>query len=285
MNGPLVGFSMHPRWVFAGTPADFLKPLQDVGLEAVEFGLDINDADWPRFEPLMEECRRLGLALCFHAPYLPPYNLCGFAGQDRVQVEIDYAPTLDIAARYGPAPVVIHGANSTTRPRHDLFADTVAFLKWALERYPSLTFALENLISGPQRVKIGSNRPEVLSIVEEIDDPNLGICWDLGHDVMNDIFDLPTRGWLRHVCHAHLHDVNEQGVDHFPLMYGRVPYERWLPALVKAGFQGIISLELKGEQLAFLEPAATIDVLISSIAEIRHLLSREEEVKDDKHKS
>jgi len=253
MSNILIGFSMHPRWAYGATLAGFLEPLRTAGLGALEFVLDDNDADWPQFGPLMERCQRLGFVSCFHAPYRSPYTVTGFAGRGQAQVQADYAPMLDIAARFGPATVVVHGAHSAIRPRPELVADTAAFLRWALDRYPSLTLALENLTLDPGRTKIGAgNRDELLRIVEEIDDPRLGICWDLGHDVMNDCYDLPDEIWLRRVCHVHLHDVNEQGVDHYPLIYGRTPYETWLPALAKAGFAGIVGLELKGRQLVAL---------------------------------
>ena len=272
MNRPLVGFSMHPRWIYGSTLAGFLGRLRTAGLEALEFGLDANDADWPCFEPMMDDCRLLGFSLCFHAPYKPPYTIAGFAGHGRANIEADYAAMLDVAARFGDTTVVIHGAQSATRPQQELNADTVAFLRWALGRYPSLTLALENLVFDPDKVKIGADRTEVLRIVEEINDSRLGICWDLGHDVVNGCYDLPNQAWLQHICHAHLHDVSDQGVDHYPLIYGRVPIKAWLPALLRAGFSGIVSLELKGGQLASLEPEQIMEMLIDSTSEVHRLL-------------
>ena len=273
MSNTRVGFSMHPRWTYGTTLMGFLEPLRAAGLKALEFGLDVNDADWPRFEPLMDECQRLGFDLCFHAPYRRPYTISGFSGRERARIADDYAPMLEIAARFGPAAVVIHGACSATRRQEKLRADTVAFLRWALERYPSLTLALENLTLDANRIKIGANsRPELSRIVGEIEAPRLGICWDLGHDVVNDCYDLPDKTWLRRVCHVHLHDVSEQGVDHYPLMYGRVPYQLWLPALVETGFEGIVTMELKGGQLAFMEPPRIMEILAKNVAEIHGML-------------
>jgi len=263
---------MHPRWAFGEALPGFLEPLRTAGLQALEFELWDGDPDWPRFLPLMEECQRLGLEPCFHAPYRGSYNIVGFTRERREEIQAAFAPLLDVAARFAPAPVVIHGAWSETRPRETLYTDTVVFLEWMLDHYPALVLALENLVPNPHRVKVGATRAEILRIVEEVGDHRLGLCWDMGHDVLAGRLSLPEDAFLRHVVHVHLHDIDENGTDHYPLLYGRVPYRAWLPALVQAGFGGIVTLEIKGGQLAHLKLEQTMQALTASIAEIARLL-------------
>ncbi len=272
MRKPEVGFSMHPRWAFAQALLGFLGPLREAGLRALEFELWDRDPDWPRFLPLMENCQRLGFRLCFHAPYRPPYSIAGFAGERRAEIEAAYAPMLDVAARFPPASLVVHGAWSETRPHDALRADTVAFLRWVLERYPGLMPALENVVPDPRRIKIGTTRVEVLEIVEEVGNQRLGICWDMGHDVKAGRLDTPPAAWLSRVVHVHLHDIDGRGVDHYPLLYGQVPYPVWLPALLRSGFDGIVTLEIKGNQLAHLGVERITRVLLHSITEVARSL-------------
>jgi sugar phosphate isomerase/epimerase len=272
VNQHEVGFNMHPRWAFGERLLDFLGPLRAAGLRALEFELWDGDPDWPRLLPLMEDCRRMGFKLCFHAPYRRPHNVAGFAGERREGIWDDYGPMLDIAARFAPASVVIHGAWSETRSREALYADTIAFLEWVLERYSSLVLALENLVPHPHQVKIGTTRAEILGIVEEVDDRRLGLCWDMGHDAKAGRLTTPDAAWLRRVVHVHVHDIDENGTDHYPLLYGRVPYHTWLPALVQAGFRGIVTLEIKGDQLAHLEFEQVRRILVASVAEAARLL-------------
>ena len=277
MNQPGVGFSMHPRWAFGGALSDFLEPLRAAGLRALEFGLWDYDPDWPRFLPLMEDCRRLGFALCFHAPYLAPYTIAGYAGKRREEIQAAYAPMFDIAARFAPTTVVIHGAGQEKgRSLDRLRADTMAFLEWALARYPGLTLALENLVPNPSLHRVGPIREELLQVVTHIDSPRLGICWDMGHDARAGHADTPDAAWLQHGVHAHLHDINEDGIDHYPLLYGRVPYPVWLPALARAGFSGVVTLEIKGSYLSHLEFEQVKRILSASIAEVAwHLTALE----------
>jgi len=88
-----------------GCPTEFMTPEQIVA----EYGWD-GDPDWPRFLSLIEDCRRRRFELSFHAPYRRPHSITGFAGGRHEEVQAGYAPMLDIAARFAPAPVVIHGA-------------------------------------------------------------------------------------------------------------------------------------------------------------------------------
>jgi len=266
-----VGFSMHPNWVRGLlSPHTFLDPLRAAGLTALEFELDSNDPNWSEFAPLMETCRELGYHLCFHAPYRGQRTIAGFADEGGEEMARTLAPLYDVAAQYGPATIVVHGAKSVPaeRSRDLLYADTLAFLDWALDQYPTLTLALENLSPNPDVIKIGDSRAELLHIVREIEHPSLGICWDIGHDVGAGRVEAPGPLWLRQVRHVHIHDLNDEGQDHFPLMYGHVRPEHWLPPVIRAGFDGVVTLELNGHRCAFLWPDQIMPALVNSISAI-----------------
>ena len=268
-----IGFSMHPLWAEGENLDAFLEPLEAAGLTALEFTIHATDRYWPRFEPLIAACAARGLTLCFHAPYLPPYTLVGFSEDQRAAVQADYEPMLDLAARYGPTTVVVHGPGSETRPREALVADTVAFFQWALPNYPQLTFTLENLVYKRDLDRIGEDRAEMLQIAQEVDHERFGFCWDMGHDIMDE---RPVSGlsdeWKRLVRHVHVHDVNQDNHDHYPLVHGRVPYEKWLAELLAIGFTGIVSLEIKGYQLGHLGQDRVRELLRLSVAKVAQAL-------------
>lgn len=276
-----VGFSMHPRWASAENAATFLEPLREAGLSAVEFELDSNDAHWPEFPPLIETCRDMGFTLCFHAPYRAPHTIAGFAGSQRDEIIQPLGPIYDVAAKYGPATIVIHGAKDALRPRALLCADTVAFLQWVLDTYSELTVALENLNPDPAANKIGCDRAEVKRIVQKVDHPRLGICWDVGHDVNGGARRLPRAKWLGLVRHVHIHDLDDRGLDHYPLIYGKVVAERWLPPLARAGFAGTITLELNGARCGFLWPDRIASALVGSVRAIHEALHATEGKEDE----
>lgn len=270
-----VGFSMHPRWSDGVGLEGFLSPLRAAGLTVLEYELDKNLDMWESFPRQMMEAQNLGMQLSFHAPYRVPYNLVGFSGGQREKIEKLYREMLDIAsalaARDGVIKtVVIHAATAPKPARvDDLVADTVSFLRWACDAYSNLLLALENNhpASGNQ-VKVGVARDGVLGIVSAVRHPRLRVCWDMGHDYLSGSPVLPEPEWLAEVAHVHVHDVNDSGVDHYPLVYGNVPYQPWLRALKQTGMKGSVVLELKGNQLKDWPPDQIQSALIDSVRAI-----------------
>jgi sugar phosphate isomerase/epimerase len=252
MQSPQLGFNFHPKWLALTTSAEaFLRPLQKAGITAVEFTLHPTDSEWRAFPTLIAECQRLGLRCHFHAPYDDPYNVAGFSGEAREEVEALYRPAIALAVHFaalndGPTTLVVHGARATDRSHAQLLQDTVAFLEWLLSQSAGLRVAVENLPLHPALIKIGTSHRDLMEIVESVRTPDVGICWDLGHDVLLGATSPPNRAFLRQVIHVHVHDIDAEGVDHYPLVYGRVPYRSWLRPLVKEGFAGCVTLEVSG---------------------------------------
>jgi len=254
-GSPQLGFSFHPRWLSqTGSAEAFLRPLQEAGLSAVEFTLHPADPDWEAFPPLIAECQRMGLRCHFHAPYMDPYNVAGFSGDMREEVEALYRPAIALAKRFavqndGPTALVVHGARAANRSHAQLLQDTIAFMEWLLSQNAGLHVAVENLPRHPPLVKIGTSHRDLVNIVEAVGTPDVGICWDLGHDVLLGATRPPNRAFLRHVTHVHVHDINAAGMDHYPLIYGRVPYRSWLRPLAAEGFDGCVTLEVSGHRI------------------------------------
>jgi sugar phosphate isomerase/epimerase len=266
---------MNPRWVGPSGLDAFLDPLRQVGLEALEFELDRFLPEWEPMESLIGECSNAGMKLSFHAPYRAPNHLDGFSSGQSEDIIGYYQPMLAIAQHWAdkqktPVNVVIHGARSSNRSREALREDTLQFLAWALSRFPGIYFAFEN--NHPPKegeIKIGDTRANVLDIVDTLDHPNLGVCWDFGHDFLSgDGHEVDSR-WLSKLIHAHVHDVDEQGVDHYPLVYQNVPYSSWLPLLQSANRLRVITLEIKGGLMKGWSTQKIQTALIDSITTIK----------------
>jgi len=244
----LLGLNMHPQWLGDGRAEDFLLPLRELGLGVLEFTLNLSSPDWPEMHSLIEECRRLGFGITFHAPYKGPHNPAGFSGAKKDEVERLYRPALTYAARIaeeaGPTILVVHGAKGN-RPRDELRHDTRAFLAWIVEEFPALRPSIELLVKDDDVNKIGDNKAELAEIVSGLSSPRIGICWDLGHDARNGSAPAPP-GFITSVRHVHLHDISPDGDDHCPLIFGSVPYEDYLHRLGQTGYRGAIILEVNG---------------------------------------
>ena len=274
-SGIRIGFSIHPRWVDHGGLKAFIQPLQRAGLSALEFELDDHLDSWHDSLPLMETAAEQGLELSFHAPYRAPHSLLGFAGDRRPLLECEYRPLLEIAERFARqagslSVLVLHPAVSQPPAAPAaLVVDTISYLQWVAESFPNLHLALEN--NHPQvqdEIKVGILRADILQIAGCLPPNRLGICWDMGHDYLSHQEDEPSLEWLSRVIHVHVHDVGMEDLDHYPLVFGNVPHQLWLQGLRKAGMNGIVVLELKGERLKGWPIDQVSSVLISSVETI-----------------
>ena len=111
-------------------------------------------------------------------------------------------------------------------------------------------------------MRIGDTSAELFRVVEPTD---LEVCWDTGHYLLaverhGQSID-PPRRFLGRVGHVHLHDVVD-GADHRPISSSSERLRSWLERLVRAGFNGGITLEYdhravanEGGLLAVLEGA------------------------------
>lgn len=260
-----IGLTMRPEWLGDEGVLGFIEPLSRAGLEALEFELDPTDPAWPRCGPLMALTSRLGLRICLHAPFRGGYGIAGFAGERRDEIERKLAPLLDDAAELAPAPLVVHAAESAMRSPEALEEDTLAFLRWLLARDDGLEPVLENLEPRKTITRITTTRADVRRLVEQVGDPRVGICWDLGHDVLSGSTGVPEPAWLELVRHVHLHDIDEQGQDHAPLIFGHVPSAEWLGPLVAAGYAGVVTLEISRRQVGHLPHDRLMAVLVGSV--------------------
>jgi sugar phosphate isomerase/epimerase len=93
----------------------------------------------------------------------------------------------------------------------------------------------------------------VLSIVEEINLPNVGICWDFGHTYSNyvnfpEVAELTyPEPFIKRVVHTHIHAY--EGRTHFPFMgKAALPLDQYCNQLVQVEYKGIYNLELDIER-------------------------------------
>ena len=251
------GFGLHPKWLTNRTRENFLAPFKVAGMSVLEFTLHPNTDEWAEMSALAEECVDAGYRCHFHAPYQATINLAGFATSKRDAIQKMFAPALELAERlaeqqrFDPA-LVIHGAHAETT-RTELRRDTEEFLAWILADMPHMRPMLEILNHKPPFTRTGESRDEVLDIVRAMNQPRLGICWDLGHDYLLGYTELPNDDFLRAARHVHIHDINAAHEDHFPLIYGNVPWQADLRALARVGFNGAVVMEINGYRAQAIE--------------------------------
>ncbi len=235
---------------------DVLAFLHELGVEAVETPIG-PETDGDAVLDHVRRCSRAGLRVSFH-PYTEqkPSNPAHFSVEDGNlcrETHERFLTLADDAARIQQAETVVNihpAAGSSSDDRHRLVGQSVRFFTWVREwcraHAPAARPVAELQIRpNPDEPiqRAADNYPELTEIVER---SQVNACWDVGHAYMNarrfgDPLDPPAE-LLSRIVHVHCHDADHQ--DHQPLVFGNVPWQRFLDSAAAHGFAGTVVLEV-----------------------------------------
>jgi len=269
-----IGFAGNDAYRCLYGDGDILEFLYDSGVRAVETPVGV-DTDEHELMEHVRKCCEAGFRVSFH-PYTErtPANPAFFDLSEAnpcCELHERFFRLAAIAAELQDrqATVNIHPAAELLElSRDELVEQSVRFFQWAGRWCKTNTPAVHPVAElqirpNPEEdiQRIGDRYEELLEIVERSD---TGACWDFGHAVMNsrrfgDSLEPPPQ-LLHRIAHVHCHDIDVE--DHQQLIFGNVPWDRFLRHLVNAGFDGTVILEVPPE---FFIAAGGIDTLTHSI--------------------
>ena len=106
-----------------------------------------------------------------------------------------------------------------------------------------LTLAIENVFPIPGAIGHACYPEEMAELMQELNDPLFGICWDLGHANMAQVEHEKAleiiAPWLRHI---HVNDNKAKTDEHTIPGYGTVPWDKVMQKLKAIGYQGDLTL-------------------------------------------
>jgi sugar phosphate isomerase/epimerase len=276
-----IGFSENEDYRALFGHHRILDHLRGLGITLVEtpMGVNTDEGSWRRH---LWQCSEAGMLVSLH-PYTEatPANSACFAESADNECVRTHERFFSWAAAAAEAQqeetvVVLHSA-AGKEVREDLLARSIAFFDWAgrwcRENAPDVRVAAELQISpNPDQDirRIGDRWGELQAIAEN---SGVGICWDFGHTVMNarrsGLPLEPPADLLPRMAHVHCHDVSRE--DHQPLIFGAVPWQRFLRSLRTAEFNGTIILEIPARQFLV---AGGLDTLHRSVAALQTFLRK-----------
>lgn len=232
---------------------NFLKMLRQCGFD----GVDLNfSGDFFEKDQLSQICENLQAAdLRCAQVHLPTYGLFSDSGKDdpkleeRIEKALAAMPALQ--AKWGAIHVRSAAENGFDRTK--AMADNIRWLKRLLrvaEGY-DVGIAVENLPTFPDRPDapfFSSRIEDQCNLIDAIDHPLLGACWDFGHAHLNIQHKeksqqelLLTLGKRLKIVHAHSNYATRDS--HLPPAIGSLDWEDALCGLKEMGFDGYFSLE------------------------------------------
>jgi sugar phosphate isomerase/epimerase len=222
------------------------------GLEVISGGKLIEE----RVKEIREITSKFDLGYVIHSP--DKLNLASL-----VDVEIEryvLRSTVDFMALIGAKLLVLHPGYVPNellyrylpiRKAHKIFIDSLKGIA-AYSRKHDITICVENLPPYLDRYLFGDRIDMLVSIIEEVDEENVKICYDFGHGYSSSnyyLFDFTEsiRIAKEHIHHLHVNDTYGKQVDgtpgerlglkgelmmglphHLPLGWGEVPYKEGL---------------------------------------------------------
>ena len=235
---------------------DILAFLRELGVEAAETPIR-PETDGDTLLDHVRLCCAAGLQVSFH-PYTErkPGNPAHFSmdeGNPCREVHERFFSFATETARLQNAETIVNihpAAGVEGDDRRHLIHQSVRFFDWAREwcgtHAPGVRPLVELQIRpNPDETiqRTGDCYTELLEIVERT---GVDASLDLGHAFMNsrrygDPLD-PPADLLSRIVHVHCHDADRD--DHQPLIFGNVPWQRFLEELAAAGFDGTVILEI-----------------------------------------
>ena len=170
---------------------------------------------------------------------------------------------------------IIHPLHDVGKDRALIYRNNHHYLEEFIEKTQGLpvTLALENLRNRDdnERLHVGDTYQEILTILNEVEDDSLGICWDFGHacameELGQDRLYPPTE-FLRRVIHCHVHEIT-----HLPPGTGRIPWENHLRLLLENNFSGILNMEVVPYKMK--EPANFLTSIEKSAVLLRSIIEK-----------
>jgi sugar phosphate isomerase/epimerase len=279
-----IGFSLPPQYLAEhiasdnvlfqglGQPQEALQNLKRRGASSVELRMVRPGMDPALARLAIDNLTKAGLGFTIHG-LLPPSE----EQTNTVEGFPSWALLDVIRETQGEVTIPLHAKFSLEGELEPVIAETISALRRLLDerdkRNAPFRFALE-INKSKAKVDPSFTWEGVSSIVEEVDHPALGICWDFGHAYYNHRIGLiaaePSESFLRKVIHTHIHDLSPEDKTHWPLCEGIVPLARNCELLQNVGYDGVYNLEL--DPLRYPNYQNLSDALYNSVTTLKEVV-------------
>jgi sugar phosphate isomerase/epimerase len=251
-----IGIPFEEKLLEQYTLSDYLKKLKALSIDFVEVALNFDAYSIEFYSDVLRLFRNNDIKIHYHLPhfYNQQLDLTNFCANnpafDLFLYQLKKVHPINQAST-----IVIHGAKYEHQDKSAAYQKTLEAIEYLLNFFEvnnlPLTIALETLNAKKHKV-IGDNREDILSIVETINSPAVGICWDITHDFLTlETFKTPTEAFLDKILHLHIHGVNEK--DHLSLAQSTIDFKEHLK-LINTQLNNVpITIELLGSTHFFQE--------------------------------
>ena len=168
-----------------------------------------------------------------HVPYIPDYLNASQNERNRIDDLIKRA--FEYSEKLNIDTVVIH-------PIKGSIEDNITYFERVLKDFPSsCRLAIENM---ERNDEIG-RATELIQIIDNLNNPSVGICLDTGHAHMYGL-DLPNeiKAMGKYLISTHIADNHQKYDEHFMPFFGSIIWEEVIKALNEIDYNGYLTYEI-----------------------------------------
>lgn len=219
--------------------------LVENGISIIETGPEFFlNSDEKRIENTAKEFVARGIKInAVHAPFDNDYNLSNLDA-DRRKNAIEVHKDLIYKVSYAKVPIiVVHpGSNARSeeeiRKMNELSKDSLYQIIGTAEEL-NVKISLENMMPGCP----GSQVKDIIEIIEEINSPFLGACFDTGHahacgNIIEFLSTLKGK-----ITNVHLNDNDGTWDMHLQPPYGTADWQGFIKTLREIEYEGVMTIE------------------------------------------
>ncbi len=154
--------------------------------------------------------------------------------------------TLEAAGRLGVRWTVVHPfsvCDDAWYSHRRSMEDNLRYMnKYAeIASRHGMGIALENMVEDPKKRRFSGSAEDLLELLEKLNDPVFGICWDFGHGERsgcNTAASLRMIGKQLKNVHVHDYTRNQFGFDHTIPFLGITDWKTVMPVMTEIGYEG-----------------------------------------------
>lgn len=211
-----------------------------LGVEIAEYCCAWNmDQEYDTVHPQVQQAIRDIPNRLFHGPYNELFP-CAIDPRARQLAAERYRQAIALAKQYGAPKIVLHSGYAPNFYYDCWFEEqSILFWKAFLETLPEgIVICLENVLE---------TRPEpLLHVIQEVEDPRLRICLDVGH--AHTYSRVPVQEWLElfapYIAHIHLHGNDRTADQHGHLAEGSLDMAEFLRCALRLCPEATFTLEI-----------------------------------------
>jgi sugar phosphate isomerase/epimerase len=242
------------------TIEESIRAVYEAGFRAIDInlcaaleykGYYLTSPDWER---KTKELRELGdsLGIVFNQTHIPFYAQLELSGQEFEHSEEMTRRAIIASGILGAPWGVMHPGSMRDKnwSPEDHLKRNIEYFKPKIEaaRKNNTGIAIENMGCWPRSDYFRmycTTEYELCELVDALNDPAAGICWDFGHANMNkldQVLSLRTIG--KRLKALHVDDNRGWDDDHLPPFWGTVDWAALMPVLTEIGYAGDLTFEV-----------------------------------------